>query len=81
MNGIYFFQAHTISLATKSKIIDIQIKCNAKSKLHYLNLHTAQNLGKIYYSLSINPVITTCKNDKKCNKIQTSACTKMAYIS
>ena len=28
----------------------------------------AQNLDKIYHSISINPVITTCKNHEKCNK-------------
>ena len=41
----------------------------------------AQNLGRIYNSLLINPVITKCKNDEKCNKNKKSACTKIAQIS
>ena len=60
----------------------ISIKYNAKLKLYYLNLHMAQNLGKIH---NFNPVITTCKNDEKCNKknvikIKKSAYTKIALI-
>ena len=80
LKGNLIMSTHTNTLATNSKIMDILIRFNAKLKLYYLNLHMAQNLGKIYNSLSINPVITTCKNDEKCNKIKNQRVQKSVYF-